>query len=87
MVGEDCLRIGDNPDCDVNHQGVVYVYRRPQEGWVNATETAKLTASDRHPGDEFGTSVAISGDTIVVGFENGESLRLRQAEAGMEGHD
>ena len=82
VVGEDCLRIGDNPDCDVNHQGVVYVYRRPQEGWVNATETAKLTASDRHPGDEFGTSVAISGDTIVVGSENGKAYVFVKPKLG-----
>jgi len=31
------------------------------------TETAKLTASDAAGGDEFGSSVSISGNHIVVG--------------------
>jgi hypothetical protein len=31
------------------------------------TETAKLAASDAVAGDEFGVSVAVSGDTVVVG--------------------
>ena len=31
------------------------------------TETAKLTASDGAAGDQFGISVSISGDVIVVG--------------------
>ena len=31
------------------------------------TQTAKLTASDGAAGDYFGYSVAISGDTVVVG--------------------
>lgn len=30
-------------------------------------ETAKLTASDGASGDQFGSSVSISGDTLVVG--------------------
>jgi hypothetical protein len=42
----------------------VYVYSKPVTGWKNATESAKLTSSD--PAIRFGTSVAISGNTIVV---------------------
>ncbi len=34
---------------------------------ITITETFKLTVSDATPGDEFGLSVAIDGDTIVVG--------------------
>lgn len=48
-------------------QGAVYVFVKPASGWVNATETAKLTASDGASGDSLGRSVAISGDTIVAG--------------------
>ncbi|NOQ79548.1 MAG: hypothetical protein GQ546_09130, partial [Gammaproteobacteria bacterium] len=36
-------------------------------GWVNATESAKLTASDSTKYDSFGKGVAISGDTVIVG--------------------
>ena len=34
---------------------------------VTITETFKLTAEDANPGDEFGLSVAIDGNTVVVG--------------------
>ena len=30
VVGEDCLRIGNNPNCDTHHQGVVYVYQNQE---------------------------------------------------------
>jgi len=46
-----------------------YVFTKPASGWSSATETAKLTASDGTPSDSFGSSVAISGDTIVVGAD------------------
>ena len=48
-------------------QGAAYVYVRPTGGWVNMTETARLTASDGKALDGFGTSVGISGNTVVVG--------------------
>ena len=44
--------------------GAVYVYARIGEDWV---EQAKLTASDAAEGDWFGVSVAIEGNTIIVG--------------------
>ena len=34
------------------------------------TQTAKLTASDGAAGDFFGMSVAMSGDTVVVGADS-----------------
>ena len=49
--------------------GAAYVFEKPAGGWAGAlTEDAKLTASDGAPGDFFGVSVSISGDTVVVGF-------------------
>jgi trimeric autotransporter adhesin len=45
-----------------------YVFVRPASGWSgNITERAKLTSSDERSGDQFGISVAIDGDTIVIG--------------------
>jgi hypothetical protein len=49
-------------------QGEAYVFVKPSGGWSNMTQSAKLTASDGHPGDSFGT-VAIDGDTIVAGAQ------------------
>ena len=49
--------------------GSTYVFTEPNTGWANSggTETAKLTASDGAHSDQFGRSVAVDGDTIVVG--------------------
>ena len=48
-------------------QGSAYVFVLSGTTW---SQQAELTASDGAPGDEFGTSVAISGDTVVIGAEN-----------------
>src|SRR6266478_5679876 len=50
-----------------NTTGAAYVFVKPASGWANMTETAELTASDGYTFLDFGTSVGISGDTIVVG--------------------
>lgn len=44
--------------------GAVYVFTRTASTW---SQQAELTASDGVAGDYFGTSVAISGSTVVVG--------------------
>ncbi len=49
-----------------NH-GSPYVFDKPPGGWMNMTETAKLTASDAAFQDGFGISVSLSGDTALVG--------------------
>jgi len=46
--------------------GAVYVFGKTSHGWI---QTAELSASDSVAYDMFGTSVAISGNTIVVGAE------------------
>ena len=41
---------------------------------ILATQQAKLTAADAAAGDFFGNSVAVAGDTVVVGsFEDGDA--------------
>jgi hypothetical protein len=45
-------------------QGAVYVFLRSGTDWVQQT---RLTAGDGAPGDAFGSSVALSGDTALVG--------------------
>src|SRR5688500_10438727 len=47
--------------------GIVYVFTRSGDSW---TQTARLQATDTQVGDRFGQSVAIDGDTIVVGAPN-----------------
>jgi hypothetical protein len=48
-------------------QGSGYVFLMPGGGWVNGSQTAKLTALDGAAGDNLGGSVSISGDTVVLG--------------------
>ncbi|MBY5163138.1 FG-GAP repeat protein [Salsipaludibacter albus] len=54
--------IGD--DDNGTNSGSAYVYQPDGNGGYTQT---KLTASDAASGDEFGVSVAVDGDTIVVG--------------------
>src|SRR5579872_34002 len=55
-------------DANIESTGAAYVFVKPSSGWGNMTQTATLTPSDG--GQGFGTSVAISGNTIVVGAAN-----------------
>ncbi len=50
-------------------EGEAWVFVKPGTGWVGATASAELTEAGDSSGDNFGTSVAASGDgsTIVVG--------------------
>ena len=66
-VSGDTVVVGDF-DSNIETFGAVYVYVKPGSGWGNMTQVAKLTSSDN--GEGFGTSVAISGNTIVVGAAN-----------------
>ncbi|MBL8208570.1 MAG: FG-GAP repeat protein, partial [Blastocatellia bacterium] len=55
------------PDFDANsitNSGAVFVFVRTGSSW---SQQAQLTASDAASYDSFGSSVAISGDTIVIG--------------------
>jgi len=67
-VSGDTLVAGA-PDASVSghaDQGAVYVFTEPASGWTNATETAKLTASNGVADADLGASVAVSGNTIVA---------------------
>lgn len=50
--------------------GAAYVFVRHGTTW---TQQAYLKASNTHFGDRFGTAVAVSGDTIVVGAQYEQS--------------
>ena len=64
-ISENTLVVGSISDDDFGSaSGSVYVFKRSWTGW---SQQAKLNASDADVFDQFGRSVAISGDTIVVG--------------------
>lgn len=61
-ISGDYAVVGANRDDD--YRGAAYVFVRSGSSWV---QQQKLTASDATVEDNFGWSVAISGDTVVVG--------------------
>jgi len=64
-----------------NRLGAAYVFVEPTGGWVNTTQTAKLTASDAVAFDYFGYAVAISGNTVVVGEPRANGANAFQGAA------
>jgi uncharacterized repeat protein (TIGR01451 family) len=65
-VSGDTVVVGANRDSNPGgaNAGSAYVFVRSGTTW---TEQQKLLASDGAQGDQFGTSVSASGDTVVVG--------------------
>jgi hypothetical protein len=50
--------------------GAAYVFVEPPSGWSTGHQTAELNASDIAGGDQFGSAVAVSGNTIAVGADD-----------------
>ena len=64
-IHKNTVIIGAHLDDDSGSKsGAAYIFAREGETW---SEQAKLTASDAAARDEFGTSVAISGRSVIVG--------------------
>ncbi|MBL9117330.1 MAG: FG-GAP repeat protein [Verrucomicrobiaceae bacterium] len=64
---------GNQADNSASDAGVAYVYVRTGSVW---TQQAYLKASNTEAGDQFGRSVAIDGDTIVVGAMQEDSSAM-----------
>ena len=70
-ISGDTVVVGADGDTDNGFKsGSAYVFEKPVGGWSNMTQTAKLTASDGGAYDQFGVSVSINGDTVVVGADS-----------------
>ena len=67
MDGDTVVVGALNDDENGAVSGSAYVFTKPANGWVTTSTAAKLTASDGAAGDRFGKSVAMDGDTVVVG--------------------
>ncbi len=62
-------------------RGAAYIYGQDQGGDDNWGEVKKLTASGAQDGDEFGSSVSISGDYAIVGAQYEDSGGLSSGAA------
>ncbi len=70
-VGDDVTRTNNiQSTLSGNGTGAVYVFTRNGDSW---SLQATLEASNAEPGDSFGHSVDISGDTLVVSGEHEDS--------------
>jgi hypothetical protein len=78
-VSEDTAVVGATGDDDAGPEsGSAYVFARSGGAW---TQRQKLTASDAAAGDEFGSSVAVSGDTVMVGANRGGGVTTDSGSA------
>jgi len=67
-IDNDTLVVGARADDDNgSSSGSAYIYSRNQGGSNNWGLVKKVLASDAAAGDEFGYSVSVSGDVILVG--------------------
>ncbi len=62
VVGAPYATVGSN-----QYEGAAYVFVKPAGGWRSMTQVAKLAPIDGFPEEYFGSLVAVSGSTIVVG--------------------
>jgi hypothetical protein len=76
---------GNQADNSAGTSGAAYVFVRSGGVW---TQQAYLKASNTDFGDNFGVSVAISGDTIVVGanFEESAATGVNGNQTDNSGH-
>jgi phage baseplate assembly protein gpV len=78
-IDGDTIVIGAYLDDDKgDNSGSAYVYTRVTAGDLTSgwTQLAKLTADDGADGDEFGYSVSIDGDTMVIGaFKDDDDVK------------
>jgi hypothetical protein len=61
---------GDQTDNSATDAGAVYVFIKDESGW---SQQAYLKASNAEAGDLFGQSLAIEGNTIVIGSPKEDS--------------
>lgn len=64
LTGDTALVGANGADTGAADQGAAYVFTRDGGVW---SQRAKLTADDGAAGDAFGVSVALAGDTALVG--------------------
>ena len=78
ITGDIAVVGADHDDDNGLQSGSAYVFVRNGTTW---SQQAKLTASDGANGDDFGASVAISGDTTIVGAKDHDTSGISDSGA------
>ena len=82
-VKGDTIVVGArNHTAAADRSGAAYIFRRNQGGVGAWGQLVKLTASDASSDNAFGHSVAIAGDTVVVGANQDRSAYVFERNAG-----
>ena len=76
-ISGDTVVVGAPGAANRGITGAAYVFTKPAAGWVSTSDGAKLTPESSHEDDMFGSSVAVEGDTIIVGGRNRVSYYWR----------
>ncbi len=63
-------------------RGAAYIFEKPPGGWVDMTETVKITASTAEQWAQFGYCVAIDGNTAVVGTTKEYAFIFEREQSG-----
>jgi len=67
-VSGDNILVGAPSIYNLNYPpGNAYLFTKPPSGWVNMTQTAELLPASTRPNQNFGCSVALSGNLAAVG--------------------
>ena len=85
VSGDIAVAGASGEDAGGTDAGAAYVFQRNEGGASNWGEVTELVASDARAGDQFGVSVAVSGDTVVVGAylaDNGGAAYVFQRNEG-----
>jgi len=84
-ISGDNIIIGARPN---SGKGAAYIFEKPEGGWKDTTETAKLMAADATNTENFGSTVSILGNNAIVGAYNsdnrGAAYIFEKPEGGWE---
>jgi hypothetical protein len=69
---------GSQSNDSATNSGAAYIFTRNETAW---TQQAYLKASNTGGGDQFGDSVAVSGDAVVVGAGREDSNALQEDDS------
>ena len=71
-IAGDTVTVGapDHPVGGTDDQGAAYVFVRDRGGVDSWGQAQELAAADGAEGDEFGSAIALSGHTILIGAPN-----------------
>ncbi len=78
-ISGDTVVIGAAGFGSVPLHGAAYVFTKPADGWASTSDAAKLMPEFGESGDWFGWSVAVRGDTVVVGAQNNSTAPATNA--------